>query len=389
MNEGKATRYHRLRRRAQVLGAAVVVLAVVSLLGSGASVTLRETASALVEGRGAAAVGWSQAGVAAVYTALVWLLLEALLLPVHLFRGHVLERRYALSRVDGWQWCRMHLATIGLGTMLAISSAVVVSTALRLWPSTWWLVCAAIFSAVSVGLTAVAPLTVIPWFSRISAVADDTTSECLATLAARAGIPPLPTYQCAVGDLSRRAQATLVGLGPTRRVLVSDTLVADYSKSEIDAVLAHELGHHVHRDVWQLAFFEFAVVLLALRCADWAMVQFGPALGLTGPSDVAALPLLALGAAAVAAVSAPLGYALSRYQERRADQFAIRLTDDPASLVSGLRRLGAQNLAEEAPSRLVELLWHTHPPLGRRLAAARDAANSLQSSAVRTASDGG
>jgi len=123
------------------------------------------------------------------------------------------------------------------------------------------------------------------------------------------------------------------------------------------------------------------------RCgACWATARFGPALGLTGPSDVAALPLFALGAEAVAAASAPIGYALSRYQERRADRFAIRLTDDPASLVSGLRRLGAQNLAEEAPSRLVELLWHTHPPLGRPLAAKRDAENSHRSDAVRTAS---
>ena len=387
MNEGKATRYHRLRRRAEVLGAAAAVVVVVMLLGSGGSITLRNTAFGVVGGA-AGQVGWSQAGVAAVYTAFVWLLLEVVLLPVHIFRGYVLERRYALSQVDGFQWGRAHVATVGLSMMLAVSTAVVVSTALRLWPSTWWLVCAAAFTAASVGLTALAPVSVIPWFYRVSALAADAPRACLATLAARAGVPPLPIFQCAVGGRTSRAQATLVGLGPTRRVLVSDTLLADYSKREIDAVLAHELGHHVHRDVWQLVAFEFGVGLLALRGAGWATARFGQMLGLTGPSDVAALPLLALGAGAVAAASAPVGYALSRYQERRADQFAIRLTDDPASLVSGLRRLGEQNLAEEAPSRLVELLWHTHPPLGRRLAAKRDAANSYRCDAVRAASPG-
>jgi STE24 endopeptidase len=387
MNEGKATRYHRLRRRAQVLGAAAAVVVVVMLLGSGGS-SIRNTALGVVGGA-SEQIGWSQVAVAAVYTAIVWLLLEVVLLPVHVFRGYVLERRYALSKVDGFQWCRAHVATVGLSMMLAVSIAVVVSTALRLWPSTWWLVCAATFTAASVGLTALAPLSVIPWFYRVSALAADAPRACLATLAARAGVPPLPIFQCAVGGQTRRAQATLVGLGPTRRVLVSDTLLSDYSKREIDAVLAHELGHHVHRDVWQLVAFEFGVGLLALRGAGWATARFGPMLGLTGPSDVAALPLLALGAGAVAAASAPISYALSRYQERRADRFAIRLTDDPASLVSGLRRLGAQNLAEEAPSRLVELLWHTHPPLGRRLAAARDAANSHRSDAVRTANPGG
>ena len=157
-------------------------------------------------------------------------------------------------------------------------------------------------------------------------------------------------------------------------MLVSDTLLADYSEGEIEAVLAHELGHHVHRDVWQLVAFEFAVAVVALRVASWAMAHVGPGLALAGQSDVAAFPLFALAAGAVVAALTPLGNALSRYQEHRADQFAIRLTRDPASLVSGLRRLGAQHLAEERPSRLVELLWHTHPPLDRRLEAARVAA---------------
>lgn len=315
--------------------------------------------------------GWDQAGVAAVYAACVWGLLELLLVPAHVFQGFVMERRYALSRVDGVRWCRNHLTTIGLGILLASGAAVVVSMALRLWPATWWLVCAVAFTIATVLLTSLAPLSVIPWFNRVTLLTGDALSARLATLAARAGVPPLRIYACAVGGATRRAQATLVGLGPTRRVLLTDTLLADYSDGEIEAVLAHELGHHVHRDVWQLVAFEFGVALVALLSGGWAMAQFGVPLGLAGATDVAALPLLALGAGAVAVAAAPLGYALSRYHERRADQFAIRVTRDPASLVSGLRRLGAQNLVEERPSRLVELLWHTHPPLVRRVEAAR------------------
>jgi len=245
-------------------------------------------------------------------------------------------------------------------------------------------VCAAAFSAGSVALTALAPLSVIPIIYRVSPLVGDRHRARLASLARRAGVRPLPVYQCAVGGTTRRAQATLIGLGPTRRVLVSDTLLADYSEGEIEAVLAHELGHHVHRDVWQLVAFEFAVAVVALRAASWAMAHAGPGLALAGQSDVAALPLFALAGGAVVAASAPLGNALSRYQEHRADQFAIRLTRDPASLASGLRRLGAQHLAEERPSRLVELLWHTHPPLDRRLEAARVAAAGEAPTAPRT-----
>ena len=382
MNEGKATRYHRLRRRARALASGGALVAVVTLLVSGASVGIRDAAAQVV-GRGGFPAGWHQVGVAAVYTACVWVLLELLLLPVRVFQGYVLERRYGLSRVDGVRWCGTHVATIGLDMILAVGAAVVVSTALRLWPTAWWLVCGVAFTTSTVLMTSLAPLGVIPLLSRVTPLVEDTVSARLATLAARAGVQPLRIYQCAVGAATRRVQATLVGLGPTRRVLVSDTLLADYSDAEIEAVLAHALGHHVHRDVWQLLAFEFAVGILALVGGGWAMARFGAGLGLAGPTDVAALPLLALGAGAVTAASAPLGYALSRYHERRADRFAIRVTRDPASFVSGLRRLGAQNLVEDRPSRLVELLWHTHPPLVRRVEAARAAGTDHETSAVR------
>jgi STE24 endopeptidase len=117
--------------------------------------------------------------------------------------------------------------------------------------------------------------------------------------------------------------------------------------------------------------FELLVVLTALVVGGWTMVGLGEMFGVASAGDVAGLPLLALGAGGVIVAAAPLGHALSRRHERRADLFAIRLTGNPAAFISGLRRLGAQNLVEDRPSRLVELLCHTHPPLHRRLAAAR------------------
>jgi STE24 endopeptidase len=130
--------------------------------------------------------------------------------------------------------------------------------------------------------------------------------------------------------------------------------------------------------MWQLIAFELSVVLTALVVGGWTVVRLGGTFGLAGVSDVAGLPLLALGAGGVIVAAVPLGHALSRRHERRADLFALRLTRNPAAFISGLRRLGAQNLVEERPSRLVELLCHTHPPLHRRLAAARHAEAAQQ-----------
>jgi len=148
-------------------------------------------------------------------------------------------------------------------------------------------------------------------------------------------------------------------------------MLADYSDDEIEVVLAHELGHHVHHDLWRGIALEAGLIVLGCAVTDWVLRVLGPRVGVAVPSDLAGLPLLALTAGGVSLLLTPLGLALSRRHERRADRFALQVTSNPAAFISAMKRLGAQNLAEEEPSRLVQWLFHSHPPLGERLAAAR------------------
>jgi len=156
-----------------------------------------------------------------------------------------------------------------------------------------------------------------------------------------------------------------------RRILVSDTLLKDYSDDEIEVILAHELAHHVHHDLWSALALETVIVSTALHGAHLTATYASPLLGLGGPTDLAALPLLVLGGGAVSLLLSPLSNAWSRHNERRADRFALQLTERPAAFVSAMRRLGAQNLAEERPSRAVFWFFHTHPTIDQRIAAAR------------------
>ena len=149
--------------------------------------------------------------------------------------------------------------------------------------------------------------------------------------------------------------------GRTRRVLLSDALLADYSDDEIEVVLAHELAHHAHHDIWKTIVYEATVVVAACGAANLVMQRFGAALGMTGLRDVGGLPLLVVVAGAVVTILAPVRNVLSRRHERLADQYALELTKNPTALVSSLRRFGEQTLAEERPSRLVEWLFYTHP----------------------------
>ena len=352
------------------------IAALLGVLASGASGGIRDAMTPAVTVLGLPPA-WEHAAVAAAYTAGLWALLEALLLPLRFFHGFVLERRYALSRIGPARWAATHAKAVFLSGAVVVSAAVVVSLSRAIWPVGWWVLSAAAFAVVTIVLTHLAPVYIIPRLYSVRPLTRARLAERVAALAARVGVPVPRVDECAVGATTRRAHATLLGLGPTRRILLTDTLLADYSDDEIEVVLAHEIGHHVHRDMWQLLAFELSVALTALLAGGWTVARLGGMFGVAGAGDVAGLPLLALGAAAVVVAATPIGHALSRRHERRADLFAIQATRNPSAFISGLRRLGAQNLVEERPSRLVELLCHPHPPLHRRLAAARLMASSF------------
>ena len=155
-----------------------------------------------------------------------------------------------------------------------------------------------------------------------------------------------------------------------RQSRVSDTLLAEHSDDEIEVILAHELAHHVYRDIWFAIALESALIAAGLYLADGILSRFAGDFGLRGKTDIAALPLLVLTLGAVSMALVPLANAFSRAHERRADRYALRMTNNVSAFVSAMKRLAAQNLAEEEPSRLVEILFYSHPPTGARIAAA-------------------
>jgi STE24 endopeptidase len=196
--------------------------------------------------------------------------------------------------------------------------------------------------------------------------------ERLTALAGRAGTPIVGVYEWMLSDRTKKANAALAGLGPTRRILLSDTLVADYSDEEIEVILAHELAHHRHGDIWSGIAYETVATFAGFLAAHLALRQAIPRLDLAGMADPAGMPLLILTVSLVGVLLRPLGNALSRAHERRADRFAVQLTNNPPAFISAMRRLAQQNLAEENPSRLVQAFFYTHPPIGERLRLARE-----------------
>jgi STE24 endopeptidase len=186
-------------------------------------------------------------------------------------------------------------------------------------------------------------------------------------LAGRAGTSIRDVYTVDLSSRSKAANAMVMGLGSTRRIALGDTLYEDYQPDEIEAIVAHELGHQAGHDVWWGLAVQAALTLVGLYLAHVAMNWGVRVFGFSGPEDVAAMPFLALLMGAFLAVTTPLANAFSRWRERLADDYALEITGNPRAFVSAMVRLANQNLADVDPERWVELLLHSHPALGKRI----------------------
>jgi STE24 endopeptidase len=238
---------------------------------------------------------------------------------------------------------------------------------LRVVPDLWWVVAGVVLLGLNVALSAVAPVILVPLFYKLTPLRDEELVARLMTLAGRARARVRGVFTINLSSKSRAANAMLMGLGRTRRIVLGDTLYEDFTADEIEVILAHELGHHIAHDIWWGVAFQSVVTVAGLYAAHLVLNRGAEVMGLVGPEDVAGLPLLALVMGAFLAVTIPLGNGFSRWREGLADEYALRLTGKPEAFVSVMVRLANQNLAEVNPERWVELLLHSHPAIGKRI----------------------
>jgi STE24 endopeptidase len=364
VNEDKATRYHRLRRRSEILSTLVPGVFLLALLLTGASLYLREVASFLGMSLGD---GWEEPVTVAVFALVIIVLLHLLELPFAFYQGFLLEHRYDLSNETSSQWLTDQAKGLLLAVVFGVAGASVVYGTIRTFPQWWWAVSAALFAAVSIGLVQLAPVLLLPLFYRFKPLERPALVDRLTRLAEGAHTRIAGVYEWALSAHTKKANAALTGIGATRRILLSDTLLSNYSDDEIEVVLAHELSHHVHHDLWRGIALQAGLLLAGFFAPDVALELSADAINLRGMDDPAGLPLLLLVGGVCSFVFMPLANAMSRAHERRADRYALETTRQPAAFISAMRRLSQQNLAEENPSRVVQWLFYSHPPIKERI----------------------
>ena len=300
-------------------------------------------------------------GRAPAYAAIVVAAAAAVRTPVALWSGLIRERRWGFSTQQLQSWVADRAKGVGINIVLTAAALLGLVALARALPGWWVAPAAAAFAFATLLLSFVAPVVLEPLFNRYSPLPDATLASELRQLAEGAGVPIRHVLVQDTSRRTRKANAYVSGLGRTRRVVVSDTLLEQASPAEVRLVVAHELGHRRQRHV-------LLGTLLAMAGATTATLVVWALLG-TRVGDPHRVPLVLLIGLGIALTSLPALTAISRRWERAADRFSLELTGDRAAYATVFRRLAQTNLTDLDPPLLLYLLLFTHPTPPERLAA--------------------
>lgn len=363
--QDKARQYARISRRLMLLGLVLDGLLALLWLLFGWSLDLK---------------GWLLT-----YTGNDWLLVAGFIavfglvdglisLPLSYYSGFVLPHRYGQSNQSLKDWLVDQLKGLAISVPLGLLVIELIYLFLRAFPDTWWLWTAGFMLLFSVVLGNLAPVLILPLFNKYTPLDEEHAdlAERLVKLAEAAGTHVRGVYKFDLSRQTKAANAALTGVGSSRRIILGDTLLNEFTPDEIETVLAHELGHQVNKDIPIGMAVSTVITLgglwLTSLVLDWGVSFFG----FDGVGDIAALPLFMLALGFYGLLTMPLSNGYSRWRERKADLYALQATGKAKAYASALTRLANQNLAEVEPEPWVEWLLHSHPALSKRIKTARE-----------------
>lgn len=290
-------------------------------------------------------------------------------LPLSYYTGYVLPHRFNQSNLTLKGWLTDLLKGLLVSALLGGVVLEVIYLILRTRPDTWWLWAGVFLLLFNVLLANLAPVLLFPLFYTFTPLQEENQQlgERLMALAEQAGAPVMGVFRFDMSRRTKGANAGLTGIGNTRRIILGDTLLDEFSPEEIETVLAHELGHHANHDIPFGMIVQSVITLGGLYLSSVVLAWGVEALGFESLADLAALPLFGLSLGLYGLITLPLSNGFSRWRETLADRYALQLTGNGPAYASALTRLSNQNLAEVDPPAWVEFFLHSHPALKKRI----------------------
>ncbi len=362
----KAREYARVRRRLSFVNMGIAAVGLLLVFVLGLDKWLRNVIQGIAFLSWQPVHDWFPLQIL-LYFLIAVLVYQLITMPLVYYSGYVLPHRYGMSTQSWRGWARDFLTGFVLSLVLEAAAITLIYALLAFQPLTWWVWVAVVMLFFSVIMANLAPVLIFPLFYKFTPLPEGELTQRLLALMQRAHTRVRGVYTMQMSNKTTAANAALMGLGNTRRVVLGDTMLDRYTVDEIEVVLAHELGHHVHRDIWKLIISQAVLTLGGLYIANLLLHGIVAQGFYTSLTDAATLPVFFLLIGVFSLVVMPISNGYSRFIEYQADEYALQSTGKVEQFKSAMTRLANQNLSEIEPSPIVEFLFYSHPSIGKRL----------------------
>jgi len=308
---------------------------------------------------------WS--GVAAIAT--IFLIMTLIELPISVYHTFVIEEKYGFNKSTVKQFVKDHLMQLALGAVIGLPLLALILWIMDSLGSMWWLWAWGVIMAFSLLMSWLFPTVIAPLFNKFTPIEEGSLKNRIQKLLARCGFNSKGIFIMDGSKRSGHGNAYFTGIGNNKRIVFFDTLVKSLDEEELEAVLAHELGHFKCKHVIKMLAATSVMSLIGLAILGWLIDQswFYNGLGVTQPSHAAALLLFMLVSPVFTVFMQPISAYFQRKFEFEADDFAAEHAQ-AAKMISGLVKLYEENASTLTPDPLYSAFHYSHPPAAIRIA---------------------
>ncbi len=303
------------------------------------------------------------------YMAIIGIASSVVFFPLSYYIEFHLEHKYELSNQTFGKWIWEDAKGMIVGTAIGLPVLLMFYFVLNYFGGMWWLPFGIFVFILSVLLARIVPIIILPLFYKVSPIDDNTLKNRIIELSNAAGMQVENVFKFDMSKNTKKANAAFTGLGKSKRILLGDTLLENYSFDEIETVIAHELGHyknrHIIKNIAIGTVFSFLTFYVIAQSYSISIKWFN----FNSETQIAALPLLVLWAGLVGLIFEPITNFISRKFEYEADSYAISSTNKKSAFISTFEKLTDQNLGDKEPHPLIEWFFYSHPSINKRIAA--------------------
>jgi STE24 endopeptidase len=288
-------------------------------------------------------------------------------LPLDFYSGYILEHRYGLSNqaLSAWIWEELKGTAIGL--LIGMPLLVIFYFCVLTFVSYWWIPVGAVYFIFSVLMVRLAPTLLFPIFYQFKPLESESLKKRLTEICKNISIQIAGIYQFNLSKNTKKANAAFAGIGKSKRILLADTLLNNFSEDETEMIFAHEAGHYYHGHINKLLFIGAGMIFTGLGITAYTYEWLVANVYQQSITDLSALPILALLLIIFSMIVMPLQNMISRYFEGQADRYALTQTRKPVVFIDAMKKLAVLNLSDDSPHPVVEFLFYSHPSIKKRI----------------------